>query len=289
MVATSAGRDQPGPPYWLMADGILVFDRRAVRARRERALAFKGAHDVLLIEAAERLADRLDDMTARFPLALELGCRGGLLGRTLGARGGIATLVQSDLAPRLVAGATGTRLVADEEWLPFAPASLDAVLSNLSLHWVNNLPGAFVQIRRALKPDGLLLASMFGPETLGELRAAWGIAEAAGEGGVSPRVAPFPDMAALPGLLRRAGFHQPVVDSDRIVLDFPDPLALMRELRGMGETNPLLERRKAFTRRGTFLGACGAYLERFGDPATGRIPATFQIVTMTAWAPPARA
>jgi SAM-dependent methyltransferase len=268
-----------------MVHGALVFDRKAVRAARARAMSFGSAHDALLAEAAERLADRLDDMRGRFPLAVDIGCRGGVLGRRLAGRGGIATLVAVDLGPEAVAPAPGLALVADEEVLPFAAASLDAVLSSLAFHWVNDLPGVLVQVRRALRSDGLLLASLFGPETLAELREAFAVAEAACEGGASPRVAPFPDPAALPGLLQRAGFREPVVDSDRLVLDYPDPLALLRDLRGMGETNPMLERRKGFTRRATMLRMMEEYRARFAEAATGRIRATFQLVTVTAWAP----
>ena len=264
-------------------DHLIVFDRPAMRAKRDRAAAAAG-FDFLFAEAGERLLDRLEDIDRRFPIALDLGCRNGALGRGLAGRGGIEYLVQSDPSPLFTARTGGVRLTAEPEFLPFAPASFDVVLSVLLLHWVNDLPGALVQLRRALKPDGLLLASLLAGDTLCELRECLMEAELAEEGGVSPRVSPFAELRDLGGLLQRAGFAMPVVDSDRLTATYPDALALMRELRLMGEGNALLERRRSFSRRATLLRAAALYGERFGD-AEGRIPASFEIVTLTAWAP----
>jgi NADH dehydrogenase [ubiquinone] 1 alpha subcomplex assembly factor 5 len=261
-----------------------VFDRRAVRRHRDRAAPGFAAHDFLKREVAERLADRLADITRRFPLALDLGAHDGTLAAALNGRGGIERLVQCDLSPAMLARAGGLRLAADEELLPFAGESFDAVLSVLSLHWVNDLPGTLIQVNRCLKPDGLFLGAMFGFGTLAELRDAWHAAELEREGGVSPRVSPFAELQDAAGLLQRAGFALPVADIEPITVTYADPLQLMAELRGMGETNAVLERRKAFTRRGTLLAAAGAYRDRFvaGD---GRVPATFQVVWLTAWKP----
>jgi len=264
-------------------DRISVFDRRAVRLRRDRA-ARRDGFDFLFIEAAERLLDRLGDIDRRFPVALDLGCRDGLLGRVRGERGGIEQLVQVDVSPAFAARAAGIRLSAEAEALPFAAGSFDAVLSALALHWINDLPGALLQLRLALKPDGLLLVSLLGGETLSELRQALMTAELAEEGGVSPRVSPFAEPRALGGLLQRAGFAMPVVDSDRLTVTYPDARALMRELRGMGESNAVAERRRGFTRRATLARAAALYGEMFGLP-DGRVPASFEIVTLTAWAP----
>jgi SAM-dependent methyltransferase len=176
------------------------------------------------------------------------------------------------------------RLAAEPEFLPFAPGSFDAVLSVLLLHWVNDLPGALLQLRRALKPDGLLLVSLLGGETLDELRQCLMEAELAEEGGISPRVSPFAELRELGGLLQRAGFAMPVVDSDRLIATYPDALALMRELRLMGEGNATAERRRSFSRRGTLLRAAALYAEKFAG-SDGRIPASFEIVTLTAWVP----
>jgi malonyl-ACP O-methyltransferase BioC len=264
-----------------------IFDRSLLRKRRDRAAANFVAHDFLVREAAERLADRLDDITRQFPVALDLGCHTGEMADILGRRGGIETLVQCDLSPAMAARAAANgrpTLAADEEWLPFATASFDLVISCLSLHWVNDLPGALVQIRRVLKPDGLLLAVMLGGETLHELRRAWMEAELAEEGGVSPRVSPFAEVRDLGALLQRAGFALPVVDGDEVRVSYGEPMRLMADLRGMGESNAVADQRKGFTRRATLLHALQHYQTSFaGDD--GRLPATFQLLTLTGWAP----
>jgi len=255
-----------------------IFDRRLLRDRRGRAADDLHAHDFLLTEIAERLADRLSDIARRFPVALDLGARDGILARTLQGRGGIETLIQSD------ASARRGDLVADEELLPFKEQSFDAILSNLSLHWVNDLPGALAQIRSSLKPDGLFLASLFGTGTLQELRTSLMEAELAETGGASPRVSPFADLRDAAGLLQRAGFALPVADADAVTVTYGDFFALLRDLRGMGETNILFDRLKRPTRRTVFARAAAIYQERFAD-AQGRLPATFQILFLTGWAP----
>ena len=262
-----------------------IFDRRLLRARRARAARELTAPDFLLTEIAERLADRLSDIARRFPVALDLGARDGILERTLQGRGGIETLIQSETwlvsAQRLQGGAA---LVADEELLPFKEQCFDAVLSNLALHWVNDLPGALAQIRSSLKPDGLFLASLFGTGTLQELRTALMEAELAETGGASPRVSPFADLRDAAGLLQRAGFALPVADADTVTVTYGDFFALLRDLRGMGETNILFDRLKQPTRRTVFARAAAIYQERFAD-AQGRLPATFQVLFLTGWAP----
>ncbi len=270
-----------------MDERIEVFDRRAVRRHRERAAKTLAAHDFLLREVAERLAERLDDVTRRFPLALDLGCHDGALGRALAGHGGIEAVVQADLSPAMAGrAADGGRpaLAADEEALPFAEAAFDAVFSLLSLHWVNDLPGALIQVRRALKPDGLFLAAMLGGETLKELRAALLAAEDEVEGGAGPRVSPFADVRDLGALLQRAGFALPVADVDDIEVSYPDAIKLMADLRGMGEANAVANRRKGFSRRATLMRAGELYAERHAGP-DGRLPATFQVIYLTAWAP----
>jgi len=266
---------------------MTVFDRASLRRHRERAAGCFGAHDFLHREVAERLAGRLEDVTHRFPRALGLGCHDGTLARALAGRGGIERLVQCDLSPAMAAAAATTArpsLAADEELLPFAPESFDLIVSLLSLHWVNDLPGALIQARQCLKPDGLFLAAMLGGETLRELRESLAEAEIAEEDGLSPRVSPFADIRDAGALLQRAGFALPVADLDSIAVTYPDALALMRELRGMGESNAVQARRRGFTRRATLLRAAALYRERFQD-ADGRLPASFQIITLTAWAP----
>jgi SAM-dependent methyltransferase len=197
---------------------------------------------------------------------------------------GVELVMDVEASARLLAQCEGPRIQADEEALPFAEAALDLVVSGLSLHLVNDLPGTLVQIRRALKPDGLLLAALLGGATLTELRTAFLIAEEELEGGASPHVAPFADVRDLGGLLQRAQFALPVVDSDTVTVTYSDPLALMLELRAMGASNALVERRRRPLRRATLARALEVYRDRFGLPG-GRVPATFEIITLTAWAP----
>ena len=270
-----------------MSDPVSIFDRPLLRKRRDRAAAGFAAHDFLVREAAERLCDRLSDVTRGFPMALDLGCHTGELADTLGGRGGIRTLVQCDLSPAMAAKAAENgqpTLAADEEWLPFADQSFDLVLSCLSLHWVNDLPGALVQIRRVLKPDGLLLAVMLGGETLGHLRACLAEAELAEEGGISPRVSPMADVRDMGRLLQRAGFALPVADADEVSVSYGDPMRLLADLRGMAETNAVVERRKTLSRRATLLHALNLYQSRHAG-ADGRVPAVFHLVTVTGWKP----
>ncbi len=271
-----------------MADPITVFDRDILKLRRDRAATRAQDYNFLFAETAERLADRLDDTTRTFPMAVDLGCHSGELGPIIGNRGGIETLYQSDISTGYARNAQAnngkTTLVADEEFLPFAEGSLDLILSNLSLHWVNDLPGMLLQARRALKPDGLLLACMLGGDTLRDLREALMAAEAEEEGGVSPRVSPFVDVKDAGALLQRSGFALPVVDADDITIDYPDALKLMRDLSGMGESNLIAKRSKKFTKRSTLARAAAIYHERHARE-DGRIHAKFQVIYLTAWAP----
>ena len=260
-----------------------LFDRRAWHAHRERAARI-GTTDFLHAEIADRLLDRLDVVNREFALALDLGARDGALSRALMARGGTLLVVAAEPATALLAGAAGPRVAADPELLPFAEASFDLVVSNLALHWAGDLPGALVQLRRALKPDGLLLAALLGGQTLVELRTVLFEAELAEEGGVSPRVSPAVELGDAAALLQRAGFALPVADSETITVSYPDLLALLRDLRGMGETNALTARRRGGLRRATLAHAAQLYAERFGDEE-GRIPATFEVLFLCGWAP----
>lgn len=275
-----------------MADRIDVFDRRLLRARRDRAAATLPDHDFLLREIADRLVDRLSDIRRDFALALDLGCHNGFVAtatRNL-PPGKIGALVQADQSPRMAATARNATslpsLAADEEYLPFTDASFDLVVSCASLHQVNDLPGALVQIQRALKPDGVFVGALFGGDTLTELRQAWLAAETELEGGASPRVAPFADLRDAAGLLQRAGFALPVADTDSLTVTYDNPLKLMADLRGMGESNVLVERRRTPTRRATLMAAAEQYMARFAG-SDGRAPATFQIHFLTGWAPAA--
>jgi NADH dehydrogenase [ubiquinone] 1 alpha subcomplex assembly factor 5 len=263
------------------------FDRRAWRLHRERAAqgaGTVGVTDFLHVEIAARLVDRLDDVNRQFHRVLDLGSHGGALARMLAERPGIERVVAAEPALGLLARAPAWRVAADPELLPFAGASFDLAVSNLALHWVGDLPGTLVQLRRALQPDALFLGAMLGGATLAELRTALIEAELAEENGASPRVSPSADLADAAALLQRAGFAMPVADADTITVTYPDLLALMRDLRAMGETNALTARRRSFLRRVTLARAAMIYVERFGLP-DGRIPATFEILFLSGWAP----
>jgi SAM-dependent methyltransferase len=278
---------------------ISVFDRATVRRHRDRAAPDFARYEFLATEVADRLADRLDDVRRGFPRALDIGARDGTLARALQGRGGVETLVESELSGAMaaaaarreladgpVAGLQRARVVADEEVLPFAEQSFDLVLSNLALHWANDLPGALLQINHALKPDGLFLATLFGGATLYELRQCLMQAEEEIEGGAGPRVSPFAQNQDGADLLQRAGFALPVTDVDTLTVSYPDALKLMDDLRGMGESNAVHARRKSWTRRETLVHAAQLYEEQFAN-ADGTIPATFEVITLTAWRPDA--
>jgi len=261
-----------------------IFDRKSLRHHRDRASATLGDHDFLFREVAERLLDRLDDITHDFPTAVDLGSRTGIVREVLGQRGKVETLVQCDLSSAMAAQSGPLSLVGDEEYLPFREGSLDLALSCLNLHWVNDLPGALLQIRKALKPDGLFLAALFGGETLKELRESFEQGELSAEGGVSPRISPFTRVEDLGQLLQRAGFALPVVDLDTITVSYGDVLKLFADLRGMGESNAIAERRKGLTKRATLMATVDQYINRHTDE-DGRVPATFQVLFVTAWSP----
>ena len=260
-----------------------LFDRRAWRLHRNRAAA-AGAVDFLHAEIAERLVDRLDLVNREFADVLDLGAREGTLTRALAARRGAKRIVAAEPATSFLARLPGVLVAADPELVPFRDASFDLAVSNLALHWTADLPGALIQLRRTLKPDGLLLAAMLGGRTLVELRTALFEAELAEEGGVGPRLSPSIELGDAAALLQRAGFALPVADSETITVTYPDLLALLRDLRGMGETNALADRRRGCLRRATLARAALIYAERFGD-AGGRIPASFEVLFLCGWAP----
>jgi NADH dehydrogenase [ubiquinone] 1 alpha subcomplex assembly factor 5 len=262
---------------------ILLFDRRAWRLHRDRA-ARGGCVDFLHAEVAERLCDRLDDITRDFRVALDLGAHQGNLARALGGRPGVKLIVTADPSLGFLTRLGGIRVAADPDLIPFRDRSFDLVVSGLALHWAGDLPGALIQIRRILEPGGLFLGAMFGGSTLVELRTVLLDAELTEESGASPRVSPAVDLADMAGLLLRTGFGMPVADTEKISVTYPDALALMRDLRGMGETNALTARRRTPLRRATLARAAMLYAERFGLP-DGRISASFEILFMTGWAP----
>ena len=265
-----------------MLPGPTIFDRRLLRQRQRRARA-AGTASFLINRVAVDLGERLSAVLRNFERAVDLGTPTDALHRVLAANDKIATLIAAwpDTIPGDV---PDLQVAADEEALPFADASLDLVVSALALQFVNDLPGTLIQIRRALKPDGLLLAAMIGGDSLGELREAFTAAESEIEGGISPRIAPFADIRDLGALLQRAGFALPVVDSDRLTVRYDSPIALMLDLRAMGATNVMTDRRRAPLKRATLQRMLEIYARRFAD-VDGRLRATFEIVWLTGWAP----
>jgi SAM-dependent methyltransferase len=266
-----------------MADGPLIFDRALIRARRRRAAAMEPA-TFLIDHVAGDLADRLAVVLRRFELALDLGTPSEAVRAALARLGSVGTIVAAVPQAGIAAPRAGPLIVADEEALPFGDGTLDLVVSALALQLVNDLPGTLVQICRALKPDGLFLAALLGGETLNELRQSFAAAESEVEGGVSPRVAPFADLRDLGALLQRAGFALPVADADRLAVRYDSAFALMHDLRRMGATNALVDRRRTPLRRATLMRMAEIYAQRFAD-ADGRLRATFEIVWLSGWAP----
>jgi SAM-dependent methyltransferase len=244
-----------------------LFDRSLLRARQRRAERI-GAATFLLDRAREDLDDRLVAVLREFSSVADLWTPGGA--RLAADRFASVTQVSLDQST--------------DETLPFPPASLDLVVSLLALQFVNDLPGVFAQIRRALRPDGLFLAAMTGGDTLSELRQCFAAAEAEVEGGISPHVAPAADLRDIGALLQRAGFALPVTDIDRLVVRYDNAFALMADLRRMGAGNVLLERRRTPLRRATLIRMAQLYTERFADP-DGRIRATFEVIWLSGWAP----
>jgi len=261
-----------------------LFDRQLLQQRRQRIAARIADHDFLLARLTDDFTDRLTLIKRQFPTAVNLGAHNGLLSRRLRILPQVGMMIDVDPCAAMLAQCDGPSLRADEELLPFANGSLDLIASGLTLQWVNDLPGALAQMRRALKPDGLLLAGLIGGMSLHELRDCMIRAEQQVEGGASPRIAPFADLRALGSLLQRAGFALPVADTDVVEVSYDNALALMHDLRLMGAGNVMTARRRKPLRRQTLFRTAEIYAGRYGR-ADGRISATFEIITLTGWAP----
>ena len=265
-----------------MPQSPTIFDRILLRARQQRARAL-GPETFLIDRVAADLGERLSVVLRTFERAVDLGTPTDAVRRALAESGKVGMIVTAEPAVARLDDSF-PRVAADEETLPFADGSLDLVVSALALQFVNDLPGTLIQIRRALKADGLLLAALIGGDTLTELREAFAQAESEMEGGVSPRVAPFADVRELGGLLQRAGLALPVVDSDRLTVRYNSVFDLMRDLRRMGATNVLTERRRTPLRRATLRRMAEIYTARFAN-SDGRLRATFEIAWLSGWAP----
>ena len=257
-----------------------LFDGPARRRNLVRAEQYGTGAAFLIDEVASRLADSLADVARDFTAILDVGGRMYTSGNGFPVNGTVTTVPFHDSQ----GNETACKRLTDNESLPVESGNSDLVVSNLSLHAINDLPGLLIQINRALKPDGLFMASLFGGETLHELRHALLAAESEITGGAHPRIAPMADVRDLGSLLQRAGFALPVADMDTITVTYDHPVKLMHDLRAMGEANCLTDRSHHFMRRDVLMRACALYSDRHGG-ADGRIPATFQIVYLTGWHP----
>jgi NADH dehydrogenase [ubiquinone] 1 alpha subcomplex assembly factor 5 len=261
-----------------------IFDRTLLKQKRDRVSTSFSDYSFLINEVGDRLFDRLNDVNRGFENILNLGAREGFLSQSIASTQKGSFLISTELSEKFSNFWKGLGIICDEEYLPFKPKAFDLVISNLNLHWVNDLPGALIQINTTLKPDGLFLATMFGGDTLIELRNSLIEAEIKIEGGASPRVSPFADIKDMGGLLQRAGFALPVADIDTIKVNYPNAFKLMSDLRGMGESNNILKRKKNPLRRETIIEMAKIYQKRHGYES-GEVPATFQIIYLTGWRP----
>lgn len=259
-----------------MNDNGKIFDRALYRSRRARAATQWSNYDFLKQEAAKRLGECIEDIARDFPLALDVGCHNGLLGKVAGL-GKVKRWVRCDIERGFA-----PQVVCDEEFLPFANESFDLVASALSLHHVNDLPGALIQIRRALKPGGVFIAILPGAHTLKELRMSFTESAAAQGFALGPRISPFVEVRDAGALLMRAGFSLPVADSDVLEVNYPDPFALMLDLQGMGEGNVLMQQHRGLTPPSRIAAAVEHYLTHHSQN-DGSVNATFEFVTMTGW------
>lgn len=266
-----------------------VFDRKAKARHRELAALRPDAavYDYLKNEAGSRIADRVYDIKRKFPVAVELGSGRGYVSRNLNSDA-IEYLYQCDMSPACLAhskvpeNVPTTKMVVDEEFLPFRENSVDIFFSSLSLHWVNDLPGTFRQVLSALKPDGVFLGCVFGGGTLYELRGSLQLAETEREGGFAPHVSPFVEATDLAGLLQRTGFSLLTIDSEEIVVNYPSALHLMLDLKGMAENNSTWKR-KSHLHRDSMIAASAIYQELYKKKKG--VPATFHILSFIGWKP----
>lgn len=259
-----------------------IFDRQLLRQRRNAAARDFAGSRFLHEEVGERLLERLSEIKRNFPTIINWGAMDGHLTPQLEKLPGAERVIQLEPAGAMLKGAAGLRVVADEEWLPLAPASCNLIVSNLTLHWVNDLPGALIQARHALSPDGLFMASLLGGDTLYELRHSLLKAEAEITGRMAARLSPLTEVRDAGGLLQRAGLALPVVDRERITVTYGNPLRLLQDLKAMGARNTLLQRHPL--RRDVLLRAIELYQQDY-MVEQGRVQATFEVLFMAGWAP----
>lgn len=260
-----------------------IFDHDSLLAKKRRALRIADAGAGFLMErAAQELEDRLGTVERRFGQAASLFSTTPAAATALAASGKAGTVIRVEVDEALLSQEPGR--TAPPETVPFEPESLDLAVSLYALHEMNDVPGMLVQIRRALRPDGLFLGCMAGAGTLAELREALLAAETELHGGASPRVFPFTDVRDAGALLQRAGFALPVADLETVTVRYDSMFALMRDLRAMGATNALAGRSRKPATRALLMRAAETYADRFSDP-DGRVRATFSTIWLSGWAP----
>ncbi|XP_012252031.2 arginine-hydroxylase NDUFAF5, mitochondrial [Athalia rosae] len=281
------------PPHSVMN----VFNRDHKLLQKERAARAEDVelYDYIKEEVGYRLSDRIFDVKRRFKRALDLGCGRGYISKHVISES-VEELILADISPTFLSqaqtneGIKVERRVIDEENLPFEPNSLDLVISCLSLHWVNDLPGCFGQIIQSLRNDGVFMAAIFGGDTLYELRSSLQLAEIERDGGISPHISPFTDIRDVGSLLNRAGFTMLTIDTDEIVVGYPTMFELMWDLKGMGESNAA-RNRKLHLKRDTAIAAAAIYEELYGKTnekdESKYVPATFQVIYLLGWKPDA--
>ncbi|KAG0266665.1 hypothetical protein BG011_001512 [Mortierella polycephala] len=282
----------PSPGSKTIPATFQVFNRETKRLQKTRAAGNADVSrqvDYVKDEVAFRVVDRLLDIKREFNEVVELGSGCGHIAKHVDTDM-MKKLIMCDMCETMLERDKDVeyevpveRRVVDEENLPFKENSLECVVSSLSMHWINDLPGAMIQIQRSLKPDGVFIAGLFGGDTLYELRTSLQLAEQDREGGISPRISPMADSRDLGSLLSRAGFSLTTVDVDEVTVNYPSAIELMEDLRAMGESNAVINRR-GFLKRDTMLATAAIYKEIYGNP-DGTIPATFQILYMIGWKP----
>ena len=258
-----------------------IFDRNLLLQRRSQIVDSLSKADFLIKRSFDNIQERLNEMSRDFPVILNLGCRNGYGSHELINRFGTKKLIETDLSVNLLKQSPGsTKIIVDEENLNLSPNQFDLIISVLNLHSVNDLPGCLIQLKNALKPNGLLIASMFGERNLYELRETLVQTELECIGGISPRMMPYVELKQLGSLLQRAGFSLPVVDSDRVETHYQQPLDLLHDLQNMGETNIMLNRSKAYLGKKFWHKFAQNYINRFSINDS-EVIATFEILTLT--------
>lgn len=271
---------QKNSPFKAPSKNNDLFNRSLIRSRRERIAASFSDYDFLNREISERLIDNLHDIKMSFETILSMN----LCDDTIRSYFKDVFLINQNMAHKMLAGKYGKKVQADEDLFPYKNQCLELIISCLTLHWINDIPGSLIQIRRSLKPNGLFMGAVFGGETLFELRASMLKAGIDIRGGATPHVSPFIDIRDAGTLMQRAGFSLPVISTERITVNYTDAFSLMKELKNMGENNALIKRFKGLTSKKFMFAVAEKYQQDYGNE-DGKVSATFDVIYMKGWAP----